>query len=90
MDEHIHESHDAIIKRLKRARGHMNKVITMIEAHEPCTDVARQLQAVYKAVFNAKQTLIRDHIDHCLSVDVIKTRPAKEIKDELAEITKYL
>ena len=89
MSQHIHESHDAIIKRLKRANGHMNKVIAMMEGGQPCTEVARQLQAVYKAVFNAKQALIRDHIDHCLSVEAIKTRPAEEIKAELAEITKY-
>lgn len=68
----------------------MNKVISMIEDGLPCTEVARQLQAVYKAVLNAKQLLIRDHIDHCLNVDAIKIRSAEEIKDEQAEITKYL
>ena len=85
-----HQSHEAIVKRLKIANGHMRKVISMIEGDEPCTDVARQLQAVNKAVLNAKQTLIRDHIDHCLSVDAIKERPAEEIKKELDEIIKYL
>ena len=90
MTEPIHESHKAIIKRLKRANGHMNKVISMIEEGLPCTDVARQLQAVYKAVLNAKQVLIRDHIDHCLSVDAIKIRSAEEIKEELAEIKRIV
>ncbi|MBT6339706.1 MAG: metal-sensing transcriptional repressor [Desulfobacula sp.] len=90
MIEKAHESHGAIIKRLKRANGHMLKVISMIEDGESCADVARQLQAVFKAVSNAKQTLIRDHIDHCLSVEAIKTRSAVDIKKELAEITKYL
>lgn len=90
MSKDKHESHEAIVKRLKRANGHMLKVISMIENGEPCTDAARQLQAVFKAVLNAKQTLIRDHIDHCLSIEAIKTRSAEDIKDELAEITKYL
>lgn len=90
MEENAHESHGAIVKRLKRANGHMLKVISMIEDGESCTDVARQLQAVFKAVLNAKQTLIRDHIDHCLSIEAIKTRSAVDIKNELAEITKYL
>ncbi len=38
----------------------------MIEAGRPCADVAQQLHAVEKAVGEAKRTLIRDHLDHCL------------------------
>jgi len=90
MTSHVHENHDAIAMRLKRARGHLGKVISMLEDQDPCIDVARQLHAVYKAVLNAKQALIRDHIDHCLSVEAIQNRPAADIKAELAEITKYL
>ena len=90
MTKKTHESHEAIAKRLKRAKGHLNKVILMIEEGQQCTDVARQLQAVYKAILNAKQTLIRDHIDHCFSIDAIQNRSAADIKAELAEIIKYL
>ena len=86
----MHESHDAVVKRLKRAKGHLGKVISMIQSGSPCVDVARQLQAVSNAVYNAKQTLVRDHIGHCLGEDMIRSRPAREIKAELAEITKYL
>ncbi len=86
----MHTSHDAIAKRLKRARGHLGKVVSMIEEGAPCVDVARQLQAVSNAVYNAKQTLVRDHIGHCLGEDMMASRSAEEIKAELAEITKYL
>lgn len=85
-----HQSHDAISKRLKRAKGHLGKVITMIDDEQPCVDVARQLHAVYKAVLNAKQELIKDHIEHCLNEQAINERPAAEIRTEFAEITKYL
>lgn len=87
---HNHQSHEPVVKRLKRARGHLDKVISMIEEGNQCTDVARQLQAVYKAIFNAKQLLIRDHIDHCLSEQAIQGRSSIDIRMELAEITKYL
>ena len=63
---HRHAIHPALIKRLKRAEGHLRHVIGMIEDGRPCTDIAPQLQAVEKAVTNAKRTLIHDHIDHCL------------------------
>jgi len=61
---HLHETHPEIIKRLKRATGHLNGVITMLESGRTCLDIAQQLQAVEKAVSNAKKTLIHDHLDH--------------------------
>ncbi len=86
----MHRHHDAIAKRLKRAKGHLNKVINLLEEDAPCVETARQLQAVHKAIYNAKQALVRDHIDHCLGEEAIRTRPAADIKAEFAEITKYL
>ncbi|WP_171175527.1 metal-sensing transcriptional repressor [Ruegeria sp. HKCCD8929] len=62
-----HASHPQITARLKRAHGHLAKVITMLDAQAPCTDIAQQLFAVEKAITNAKRALIHDHIDHCLS-----------------------
>lgn len=62
-----HASHPDIIKRLKRAEGHLRTVIGMIEAERSCLDLAQQLHAIEKAVAAAKKTLIHDHIDHCLA-----------------------
>ncbi|WP_018952455.1 metal-sensing transcriptional repressor [Thioalkalivibrio sulfidiphilus] len=67
MAKHRHTTHPAIVKRLRRAEGHLRHVIAMIESEEPCLDIARQLQAVESALTAAKRTLIHDHIDHCLS-----------------------
>lgn len=61
-----HATHPGIVKRLKRADGHLRHVIGMIEEGRPCAEIAVQLQAVEKAVTAAKRTLIHDHIDHCL------------------------
>ena len=66
---HRHATHPGIIKRLKRAHGHLRHVIDMIEERRPCADIAVQLQAVEKAVTAAKRNLIHDHIDHCLGAD---------------------
>jgi DNA-binding FrmR family transcriptional regulator len=64
---HTHASHPAIATRLKRAEGHLRRVIGMIEEGRPCVDLATQLHAVERAVAEAKRALIHDHIDHCLS-----------------------
>ncbi|WP_422367488.1 metal-sensing transcriptional repressor [Pelagibius sp.] len=65
----LHATHPGVVKRLKRADGHLRHVIAMIEEDEACTDIAVQLQAVEKAVTAAKRTLIHDHIDHCINAD---------------------
>ena len=66
MSEGIHTSHPAIVKRLKRAQGHLAAVLSMFEAHRPCVDLAQQLHAVESAISSAKRALIHDHIEHCL------------------------
>lgn len=86
-----HASHPAVIKRLRRAAGHLQNVIAMMEADRPCTDVAQQLHAVERAIAAAKKQLIHDHIDHCL--DHAVGEPARSTRHALGEfkaITKYL
>ncbi|KIN74272.1 metal-sensing transcriptional repressor [Sulfitobacter guttiformis] len=81
----VHATHPALIARLKRADGHLRAVIDMIEAGKPCLEIAQQMQAVEKAVTNAKRALIHDHMDHCLNVEGSETDRA-----ELRTIAKYL
>lgn len=86
---HAHHTHPEIVKRLKRAAGHLNKVISMIEEQYPCVELAQQLHAVEAAITKAKRTLIQDHIDHCLDETDTKGSSSKSIT-EFKEITKYL
>ena len=90
-DQHLHETHPDIVKRLRRAEGHLRSITEMIEAGRSCVDIAQQLHAVEKAIAQAKKTLIQDHIDHCLEqaagpVPRERRGPISEFK----EITKYL
>jgi DNA-binding FrmR family transcriptional regulator len=90
-EAHIHQSHPAIVKRLKRADGHLRKVIEMIEAGRPCLDIAQQLQAVESAIGQAKKTLIRDHLDRCLDAVVGPLpREQREAVAAFKAIAKYL
>ncbi|HMN94071.1 MAG TPA: metal-sensing transcriptional repressor [Hydrogenophaga sp.] len=91
---HTHETHPAIIKRLRRAGGHLASVVEMLEQGKPCLDVAQQLQAVEKAITQAKKALIQDHLGHCLHhmVQVQDKGPGAQQPslDEFRQITKYL
>ena len=85
-----HASHPQILKRLKRAHGHLASVIVMIEDDRPCLDLAQQLHAVESAIGNAKQILIRDHIDHCLTHVASGGRGANKTLAEFKALAKYL
>ena len=87
----VHTSHPEIIKRLKRAEGHLKSTIAMLEAGQGCVKVAQQLQAVESAIANAKRTLVHDHIDHCLehAVRSGEQHPDDTIR-EFKDITKFM
>ena len=92
MNSHlIHQSHPEIVKRLRRAEGHLRSIIDMIETQRPCLDVAQQLHAVEKAIAQAKKTLIHDHIDNCLEQTVGPlAREQRGPVEEFKAITNYL
>jgi uncharacterized protein len=85
-----HTTHPAIVKRLKRAHGRLKSIITMLDEDRGCLEIAQQLQAVEKAIVNAKKTLVHDHIDHCLEHTARGTRSTDDAIQEFKEITKYL
>lgn len=86
-----HSSHPEIIKRLKRAEGHLRSVIAMTEHGKPCVDIAQQLYAVEAAICKAKNELIHDHIEHCLEAATNGDgRSSRETLAEFKAIAKYL
>ena len=85
----VHPSHPDIIKRLKRAEGHLRSIVAMLEEGRDCLEIAQQMQAVESAVANAKKTLVHDHIDHCLE-HAVSGAGARDAVREFKAITKYL
>lgn len=85
-----HASHPAIIKRLKRANGHLASVIGMIQEGRPCVELAQQLFAVESAITNAKRELIQDHMEHCLADGVSESGSAHDALSEFKLLAKYL
>jgi uncharacterized protein len=80
-----------VAARLKRAQGHLASVIEMLEAGKPCMQLAQQLQAVEKAIGNAKKELIKDHLHHCMEeTSEAMPREVRELIKEFQGVTKYL
>jgi DNA-binding FrmR family transcriptional regulator len=89
--QQLHRSHAQVLNRLKRASGHLNSLIRMIEEDRPCLDLAQQLQAIESAVAKAKKALIHDHIDTCIHAAIGSAgQKSRGAIAEFKEITKYL
>lgn len=63
--------------------GHLRSVVEMIEGGRSCLDIAQQLHAVEKAIGQAKNTLIQDHLDNCLE-EAAGALPREQRIDEAA------
>lgn len=86
-----HANDPDILRRLKRAQGHLASVVRMVEEGRDGLDIAQQMQAVIRALENGKKSMILHHIDHHL-VEMTGPLPdeAQEELTKFREIAKYL
>ena len=68
---HVHENQKAVLNRLSRAIGHLEKVKRMVEEGHDCSEVLIQLAAVRSALDNTGKVILQDHIQHCI-VDAVE------------------
>ncbi len=73
------------VHRLKIARGHLNRVIKMVEEDEYCIDVIHQSLAVQQALRKVDQLVLRNHMRTCVS-DSIKKGETEEVINEIMKV----
>lgn len=78
--------HPEVAKRLRRAQGHLKSILAMLDDNRSPLDIVQQLQAVEKAVANAKRSLVHEQIGHSLEDAAQKAATVQALK----ELTKYL
>ena len=78
---HVHTHTKAVVNRLARAIGHLERVKAMVEEGRDCAEVLVQLAAVRSAINNAGKVVLKDHLEHCVA-DAIESRDRASI-DEL-------
>ncbi len=86
---HVHENQKAVINRLARAIGHLNKVKRMVEEGYDCSDVLIQLAAVRSALDNTGKVILNDHIRHCM-VDAVTAGDQSAIDDLCEAVEKFM
>lgn len=78
---HSHEHTRAVVNRLARAIGHLERVKAMVEEGRDCSEVLIQLAAVRSALNNTGKVILKDHLEHCI-VDAVANQDRTAI-DEL-------
>ena len=86
---HVHENQKAVVNRLARAIGHLEKVKRMVEDVYDCSDVLIQLAAVRSALDNTGKVILKDHMRHCM-VDAVSAGDQDAIDDLCQAIDKFM
>ena len=86
---HVHENQKAVINRLARAIGHLEKVKRMVEEGYDCSEVLVQLAAVRSALDNTGKVILQDHMRHCM-VDAVAAGDQKAVEDICQAIDKFM
>ena len=79
----------AVLNRLSRAIGHLEKVKRMVEEGYDCSEVLVQLAAVRSALDNAGKVILQDHMRHCM-VDAVAAGDMDAIEDLCQAVEKFI
>jgi DNA-binding FrmR family transcriptional regulator len=81
------DTKERILHRLKIARGHLDKVINMVEDDHYCIDIIHQSQAVQSALKEVDHVTLENHLNTCV-VEHIKKGEAQSSIDEIMKVFK--
>ena len=88
-DQHFHDNQKAVVNRLARAIGHLNKVKRMVEEGYDCGEVLIQLAAVRSAIDNTGKVILNDHIRHSM-LDAVQLGDETAVEDLCDVIDKFM
>ena len=95
-DHHHNHSHThdpqqvrAIVNRLKRSIGHLDKVRRMVEDGEDCADVLIQLSAVKSEINNTDKLILKQHMEHCI-VEAVRENDQSSIDKMNEAIDRFM
>lgn len=75
------DTKERILHRLKIVKGHLNKIISMVEEDCYCIDVLHQSKAVQKAIKEADNLLLENHLKTCASEAINKGKKDEAIQE---------
>lgn len=76
-----------ILHRYQIARGHLEKVISMLEQDTYCINIVHQSLAVQAALKKADNEVLKNHLETCVS-ESIKEGRSREAIGEVMQVLK--
>ncbi len=86
---HVHDNQKAVVNRLARAIGHLEKVKRMVEEGHDCPEVLIQLAAVRSALDSTGRVILKDHMRHCI-VDAVAAGDQQAVEDLCEAVDKFM
>lgn len=74
-----------ILTRMKIARGHLDRVISMVESGHYCIDVIHQSMAVQAALKQTDELILKNHMQTCVAEEIRKGN-ADEVIEEVMKV----
>lgn len=74
-----------ILHRLKIVRGHLDKVIEMVEQGEYCIDVIHQSIAIQSSLKQVDQVILKNHMETCVA-EAVKQGKSQEVITEIMKV----
>lgn len=75
------DTQERIIHRLKIAKGHLEKVMKMVEADAYCIDVMHQIQAVDSGLKETGNLVLENHLKSCVADAISKGKTEESIAE---------
>ncbi len=77
-----------LLHRLKISRGHLEKVIMMVEKDEYCLDIIQQTQAVTSSIEKVTEMILENHLKTCVRESIVTGKGIDEKVAEVIEVFK--
>ncbi|MFA6016764.1 MAG: metal-sensitive transcriptional regulator [Patescibacteria group bacterium] len=84
MDNHTKK----VLHRMKIAKGHLEKVIDMVEKGEYCLNIIQQSQAVQSALSKVDEVILENHLRTCVKKSMISGKDLDKKVNEVIEVFK--
>lgn len=77
------DTQERVLHRLKIVQGHVRKIMQMVEDDEYCIDILHQSQAVQKALKEADNLILENHLNCCVANSIAKGNKEEAIAEVL-------
>ncbi|MBC7712927.1 MAG: metal-sensitive transcriptional regulator [Rhizobacter sp.] len=88
-EEGQHPDHKKEKIKLNKAKGQIGAIIGMIDQRLYCPDILIQVRAAKSALYSVEQSILKRHIDSCVS-EAVKHKDEKLASEKVEELIKLI